>query len=64
MKDFIVALGLVLVIEGLVFAIAPVFARNAMRQAAETPPERMRLVGIISAILGVATIWLIRRGLG
>lgn len=61
MKDFLVALGLVIVIEGLIFSIAPNFAREAMKKAAETPIERMRLVGIISAVLGVAMIWLVRR---
>lgn len=64
MKDFLAALGLVLVIEGILFAVAPSFARDAMRAAAETPPERMRLVGLVSAVAGVALVWLVRRGLG
>jgi uncharacterized protein len=63
MNDFLVALGLVLVIEGLVFSIAPGFAKEAMKQAAETPAERMRLVGIVSAVIGVGIVWLIKRGM-
>ena len=62
MNDFLVALGLVLVIEGLIFSIAPGFAKDAMKQASETPADRMRLVGIISAVIGVVMIWLVRRG--
>ncbi|MGL4728913.1 MAG: DUF2065 domain-containing protein [Bosea sp. (in: a-proteobacteria)] len=61
MIDFFAALGLLLVIEGVVFAAAPGFAKNAMRQAAETSPERMRLVGIICAVAGVGLVWLARR---
>jgi uncharacterized protein YjeT (DUF2065 family) len=61
MTDLLAAIGLLLVIEGLVFAAAPGFAREAMRQAAESAPERMRLVGIVCAIAGVGLVWLARR---
>jgi uncharacterized protein len=63
MWDFIAALGLVLAIEGLLFAALPNVAKEALRNAAETPVDRMRLVGIISAIAGVALVWLARSGL-
>jgi uncharacterized protein YjeT (DUF2065 family) len=61
MIDLFAALGLMLVIEGLIFAAAPRFAKDAMRQAAETTPERMRLVGIICAAAGLVLVWLARR---
>jgi uncharacterized protein len=63
MWDFIAALGLVLAIEGLIFAALPNVAKEALRNAAETPTDRMRLVGIVSAIAGVALVWLARNGL-
>jgi uncharacterized protein YjeT (DUF2065 family) len=59
--DLIAALGLALAIEGLVFAAFPEAVRRAMLDAAETPRERMRLVGIISAALGVVIVWAVRR---
>lgn len=62
MWDFIAALGLVLAIEGLLFAALPNVAKEALRNAAETPVDRMRLVGIISAIAGVVLVWLARSG--
>ncbi len=31
-----------------------------MYEAAHTPSDRMRLVGIVSAIVGVAIIWLVK----
>jgi uncharacterized protein len=61
MTDFLAALGLLLVIEGVVFAAWPGFAKEAMRQAAESAPERMRIVGIICAAAGVGLVWLARR---
>jgi hypothetical protein len=33
-----------------------------MYEAAHTPSDRMRLVGIVSAIVGVAIIWLVKSG--
>jgi len=59
--DLIAALGLALAIEGLVFAAFPEAVRRAMLDAAETTRERMRLVGIISAALGVVIVWAVRR---
>lgn len=58
------AIGLVLVIEGVLFALLPGKAQEAMRQAAETPADMLRLVGLVSAVAGVIVIWLARRFFG
>jgi uncharacterized protein len=63
MLDFLAALGLVFAIEGLLFAAIPNLAKDALRSAAETPAERMRLIGLGSAVLGVVLVWL-ARGIG
>ncbi len=60
MTDFIVALGLVFVIEGLIFAVSPGAAKNAMAHVRETPDGPLRIVGIASAVLGVVLVWLVR----
>ena len=60
MRDFIAALGLVFAIEGILFAAMPHMAKDALRSAAETPVERMRLIGLGSAVLGVILVWLAR----
>ena len=61
MADLVAALGLALALEGLVFAAFPEAVRRAMLDAAETPRERMRLVGVVSAALGVVIVWAVRR---
>ena len=61
MADLVAALGLALALEGLAFAAFPEAVRRAMLEAAETPRERMRLVGIVSAGLGVVIVWAVRR---
>lgn len=60
MTDFLAALGLVFAIEGLLFASIPEIAKEALRSASETPADRMRLIGIVSAIVGVGMVWLAR----
>ena len=60
MADFIVALGLVFVIEGLIFAASPTSAKNAMAHALDTPDGTLRVIGIVSAVLGVVLVWLVR----
>lgn len=61
MRDLFVALGLALAIEGLVFAICPNLVKRAMLDTAQSPIERMRIVGIASAALGVVIVWAVRR---
>jgi uncharacterized protein len=60
MSDFLAALGLVFVIEGLVFAAFPDAARRAVATILDTPDQTVRTIGIISAFLGVAVVWLVR----
>jgi len=60
MSDFLVALGLVFVIEGLIFAASPGAAKNAMAHVMETSDGPLRVVGIASAVVGVILVWLVR----
>jgi uncharacterized protein YjeT (DUF2065 family) len=60
MADFLVALGLVLVIEGLTFAAFPGAAKRALAALIETPDGNLRLAGLVSAIVGVLVVWALR----
>ena len=60
MPDFLVALGLVLAIEGLLFAAFPAMSKRAMTHVLETPDGALRVIGIASALIGVVLIWLVR----
>ena len=61
MLDLIAALGLALAVEGILFAAFPDGMRRAMYEAAHSPSDRMRLVGILSAIAGLVIIWGVRQ---
>jgi uncharacterized protein YjeT (DUF2065 family) len=59
--DFLIGLGVLLVIEGILFAASPTWMRKAMKSALATPDNVLRAVGIGSAVLGLILIWVIRR---
>jgi uncharacterized protein YjeT (DUF2065 family) len=60
MTEFVVALGLVLVIEGLVFAAFPGIAKRLAASALESPETSLRIAGLVSAVLGLVLIWVMR----
>ena len=52
--------GLVLVIEGLVFALAPSRLEEALELLRQIPPETRRLIGLTAVAVGVLLVWLAR----
>ncbi len=53
--------GLVLVIEGLVYALAPLFVENMLRQMSEIPVKSRRIFGVSSALLGAVILHMVER---
>lgn len=60
MSDFLAALGLVFVIEGLIFAAFPGHGKKALQSVTETPEGTLRIIGICSAVVGLLVVWLVR----
>jgi uncharacterized protein YjeT (DUF2065 family) len=60
MSEFVVSIGLVLAIEGLIFAAFPSAAKRMAANAVATPEGSLRVAGVVSALLGVVLIWMIR----
>ena len=60
MTDFLVALGLVLVIEGLLWSLAPSLGRKILEATAGTPELSLRVAGAVAVATGVAVVWLVR----
>lgn len=60
MPDFLVAIGLVFAIEGILFAAFPASVKRAMFHVTDMPDGPLRIVGIASAVVGVIVIWLVR----
>ena len=59
--DFLIGFGILLVIEGLLFAAIPAWMRRAMKSALASPDNMLRIVGLGSAVLGLILIWAVRR---
>jgi len=58
--DFVAAIGLAFVIEGLMFLAFPDRVRRMMAVVSASPANQMRIAGLISAIIGLFIVWLAR----
>lgn len=60
MYDLIVGLGLVLVFEGLLWALAPGMAKDVLAKASQSPEHSLRLGGWLAVAAGLLIVWLVR----
>jgi uncharacterized protein YjeT (DUF2065 family) len=59
-QDFVAAIGLVLVIEGLVYGGFPGLARKLATEVLSMPENALRIGGLAEIALGVVLVWLVR----
>lgn len=60
MSDFLVAIGLLLCIEGALYALAPGTVRRMAARLPEISDQSLRAGGLAAAIFGVIIVWMIR----
>lgn len=58
MATILLAIGLVLTVEGLAYAAAPSFFRKLAEQLRYLGDDQLRLGGLAAAAFGVAVVWL------
>ncbi len=63
MRDLVTALGLVLVIEGLIYAANPAAMKRMMVLALEMSEQSLRTGGFAAFGIGFLVIWLARSAL-
>ncbi len=63
MTTLLLGFGLVLVIEGLVLALAPLRMEDMLRALAGLSRDRRRVIGLVALAVGVGLVML-SRGLG
>ena len=61
MIEIITAIGLVLVIEGLAYALMPGGMKQMMEMMRDMPEESLRNTGLVAVALGVAVVWFARQ---
>ncbi|MGR3501463.1 DUF2065 domain-containing protein [Pseudaestuariivita sp.] len=54
----LLALGLVLIVEGLVYALAPSFIEQLLAMLRDIPESQRRSVGLMALALGVVLVWM------
>ena len=58
MSIIVLAIGLVLCVEGLVFALAPLRMEQVLEALRDITPDARRLIGLGALALGIVLIWL------
>ena len=59
MSELAVSLGLVLALEGALYALFPDFMKRMAIQVVQAPGDTLRIAGLISAASGVAVVYLV-----
>ena len=60
MRDLGTGLALVLVIEGILYALFPEGMKRLAQRAMPVPPQMLRASGLLAASIGVVIVWLLR----
>tara|TARA_Y100001970_G_scaffold251112_1_gene323544 strand:+ start:863 stop:1048 length:186 start_codon:yes stop_codon:yes gene_type:complete len=60
MKDLIIAIGLIMFIEGLLLAMFPSRIKNMLRIMEKMPQKKLRNSGIFFVITGFLIIWYVK----
>ena len=61
MRELIIAFGLFLFIEGILYAIFPSKMKNMLKRLNEIDNNQLRTGGLIFAIIGFIIIWYYKR---
>ena len=61
MKELIIAFGLFLFIEGILYAIFPSKMKNMMKKVEKLPVNQLRTGGLFFAVIGFVIVWYFKR---
>ncbi|MFW2543630.1 DUF2065 domain-containing protein [Primorskyibacter sp. 2E107] len=59
-SDILMGIGMVLVIEGLVYALAPSLVERLLEVLREMPLEARRTLGFLTLVTGLIVLWFAR----
>ncbi len=57
MKELVIALGLLLFLEGILYALFPSKMKNMLKTIEKLDPNQLRIGGLIFALIGFFIIW-------
>jgi len=60
MTEFIIAIGLILFIEGLICALFPSKIKNMSKLIEAMPTNNLRIIGVVFTMIGFVVIWYVK----
>jgi uncharacterized protein YjeT (DUF2065 family) len=60
MKELVIAFGLLLFIEGILYALFPSKMKNMLKTIEKIEPTQLRTGGLIFALIGFGIIWYVK----
>ena len=61
MKELIIALGLLLFIEGMLYALFPSKMKNMLKLIEKISTNQLRISGLLFALIGFVIVWYFKR---
>ena len=61
MKELVIAFGLLLFIEGILYALFPSKMKNMLKTIEKLPASQLRISGFLFALIGFVIIWYFKR---
>ena len=61
MKELIIAIGLLLFIEGMLYTLFPAKMKNMLKIIEKLPASQLRVSGLFFVLIGFAIVWYFKR---
>ena len=61
MKELIIAIGLLLFIEGMLYDLFPSKMKNMLKIIEKLPVSQLRISGLLFALIGFVIVWYFKR---
>ena len=61
MKELIIAIGLLIFIEGMLYALFPSKMKNMLKVIEKFPVSQLRIGGLLFALIGFVIVWYFKR---